>query len=92
MNGGLVLLLTVALGTLIFIIQRTELRRRRQIALLILLFSPVMLWYVNLRQAWGEALIAFFLALLLNFLFWVLVGRYNPVGSSDDIRVLGLDD
>jgi hypothetical protein len=31
-------------------------------------------------------------ALVVNFLFWLLIGRYNPVGSSEDIQVLGLDD
>ena len=30
-------------------------------------------------------------ALVVNFLFWALLGRYNPVGSSDSIRVYGLD-
>lgn len=92
MDGGLLVLLTVAFTAVVLIIQRTEARRRRRIAFLFLLFVPILLWYINLRRAWGEALIGFFVALFLNLLFWVLIGRYNPVGSSDDIRVLGLDD
>lgn len=31
-------------------------------------------------------------ALILAFLFWLFVGRYNPPGSSESIRVLGLND
>lgn len=31
-------------------------------------------------------------ALIVNFLYWALLGRYNPVGSSDSIRVYGMDD
>lgn len=92
MDGGLLVLLTVALTVVVLIIQRTEARRRRRIAILFLLFVPILLWYINLRQAWGEAITGFFVALFLNLLFWVFIGRYNPVGSSDDIRVLGLDD
>ena len=45
-------------------------------------------WY---RALW-EAVLGLLIALVLNGLFWVLIGRYNPVSSSDDIRVMGLDD
>ncbi len=31
-------------------------------------------------------------ALLLNLLFWILIGRSNPPGSSDSIKVFGMDD
>jgi len=31
-------------------------------------------------------------ALIVNFLYWALFGRYNPVGSSDSIKVYGMDD
>lgn len=40
------------------------------------------------REAW----IALGLALFLNGSYWVLIGRYNPVGSSDEIQVIGMDD
>jgi len=30
-------------------------------------------------------------AIVVNFLFWAFFGRYNPVGSSDSIKVYGLD-
>ncbi len=31
-------------------------------------------------------------ALVFNLLFWVLIGRSNPPGSSDAIKVYGMDD
>ncbi len=31
-------------------------------------------------------------ALVFNLFFWVLIGRSNPPGSSDSIKVLGMDD
>ncbi len=31
-------------------------------------------------------------ALLVNFVYWAFLGRYNPVGSSDSIVVIGMDD
>lgn len=49
-----------------------------------------------IRQAAGSAangilVQALLLAIVVNFLFWALVGRYNPVGSSDSITVIGRD-
>jgi hypothetical protein len=31
-------------------------------------------------------------ALVINLLYWALLGRYNPPGSSDAIKVYGMDD
>lgn len=39
--------------------------------------------------AYNTLNVALFGAVLFNVLFWVLIGRYNPPASSDDIRVLG---
>jgi len=92
MDGGTLLLLSFLFTVIILIIQRTETKRRRGVGLFMFLFVPIILWYVGLRQSWGSAFVALLIALMLNFLFWLLIGRYNPVGSSDDIRVLGMDD
>ncbi|MDI9634498.1 hypothetical protein QM565_01670 [Geitlerinema splendidum] len=40
----------------------------------------------------SEALFALVTAFLINFFFWALIGRYNPVGSSDRIQVIGMED
>ncbi|MBZ0279678.1 MAG: hypothetical protein K8L97_02980 [Anaerolineae bacterium] len=92
MDGGTILLLIFLFTLILFIIQRTESKRRRGVAIFMFLFVPIILWYVGLRQSWGTAVVALLVALILNFLFWLLIGRYNPVGSSDSIRVLGMDD
>lgn len=42
--------------------------------------------------AWNTTNWAAFGALVFNFLFWFLIGRYNPPHSSDDIKVLGMND
>jgi biotin transporter BioY len=41
------------------------------------------------RQTLTAALAA---ALLVNLSYWALFGRYNPVGSSDSIKVIGMYD
>ena len=32
------------------------------------------------------------ISLVLNALFWLLYGRRNPPGSSDDIKVFGMEE
>ena len=93
MNAGVVLLLTFVLGLMVFFIQRTE-RRRRRLAILVMAGVAFLLWYwAGYRQLGSEFTAALLLALFLNLFFWLLIGRYNPVGDSDrDIRVLGMDD
>jgi hypothetical protein len=34
---------------------------------------------------------AIFASLLLNYLFWLVIGRRHPPGSSMDIHVWGMD-
>jgi hypothetical protein len=92
MDTGQLVLLTFALGFIFLIIQRTEATKRRGVAYFMLIFVLLVLWYVAIHQIWGTGLVALLLALFLNYLFWLLIGRYNPVGSSDDIHVLGMDD
>jgi len=53
-----------------------------------LLIGVYVWWYSVLR----EALFALGAAAVVSFVFWVVIGRYNPASSSDDIRVLGMDD
>ena len=92
MDGGLVILSALSLGTIILVIQRTETKRRRIVLFVMFLVLLVLGWLVNIREAWGEAVVGLIIALFLNGLFYILIGKYNPVGSSDDIHVLGMDD
>jgi hypothetical protein len=92
MDGGLFVLVWLVLTVVFLIIQRTERVKKRGVMFVMLLFAVPLAWFINLRDAWGGAVVALIAAVVMNWLFWVLVGRYNPVGSSDNIRVLGMDD
>jgi hypothetical protein len=89
---GILVLLTVAISTLLFMIQRSTAKRRLFVAILSLVAAELIRRYVFYRDVHTEAWIALFVALFLNFGFYLFIGRYNPVKSSDEIKVYGLDD
>lgn len=86
------LLLLVLISAPLMLVQRSEPKRRFVVFLLTLIPLELIRRYIWYRDVHTEAAIAVTLALLLNFFYWVLIGRYNPVGSSDRIKVYGLDD
>jgi hypothetical protein len=92
MDTGIALFLTFIIGVMILIVQRVEAKRRLIIALGMLVGGELVRRYVWYRGVHSEAWVALIAALVLNFLFWILIGRYNPVGSSDRIQVIGMDD
>lgn len=92
MDTGITLLLTFILSLMIFLVQRTEAKRRRFFAIVMLGGAELIRRYVWFRDVHTEALTALIAAIVLNLLFWLLIGRYNPVGSSDQIQVIGLND
>jgi RsiW-degrading membrane proteinase PrsW (M82 family) len=93
MNTEYLLLFTIIFSALFFVIQRTEAKRRLFVTVLLAIMPGIFLrnWVIY-RDMEREGWTALIIALVLNFLFWALIGRYNPVGSSDKIQVLGLDD
>lgn len=93
MNWGTFLLIALILSTLLFGVQRTEARRRR-LALLILFVMGFLTWYwANVRGLSDEFYLAALVSLVLSFLFWLFIGRYNPVADSDEtITVYDMDD
>ncbi len=92
MHVGSFILLLFLFITMLMMIQRTEARRRLLVTVGMLLLGVLVVRYVNYRSLHGEAQLAFVVALILTTLFWLLIGRYNPVRSSNDIKVLGMDD
>ena len=92
MNLGDMLNLLIIISILVFPVQRTEPQKRRIVVALILIPGMMIGYFVISRSLYAEGCVAFFGSLLLNLLFWVLIGRYNPVTSSEEIKVLGLDD
>lgn len=92
MDLGITALLTAVFGLLMFFIQRTEAKKRLVVTLITLIVLELIRRYVWFRDVHTEGWVAFIAAFLLNFLFWLFIGRYNPVGSSDRIQVIGMDD
>lgn len=92
MNFGLFLVFFTAFFLVFFIIQRTEPRRRLFVATLMMVVLVLAQRFANYRGYHTEAQVGFGAAVFINLMFWVIIGRYNPVGSSDDITVLGMDD
>lgn len=93
MNSEYFWLLLGVFTIVFFAIQRTEGRSRLIVILTLGITGGIFLRnFIVFRQIEREAWMAIALALVLNFLFWLLIGRYNPVRSSDEIQVLGMDD
>lgn len=93
MNDDYTLPLTIAIGLTLFLIQRTESKSRGCVTWFMLLtVGGAVAWFSYVRGVFHQAFSAFLIAGFVNLLFWMLIGRYNPVKSSDDIQVLGMDD
>ncbi len=93
MDWAYVALITVVAALLLMMVQRAEAKRRRMVAGLVFLALLLIRQNAFIKgDLHEETLLAFGLGLLVNTMFWLMVGRYNPVGSSDDIQVIGLDD
>ncbi|MCA9905356.1 MAG: hypothetical protein KC547_15985 [Anaerolineae bacterium] len=93
MNWSIFLLLFGLFVFILLIFQRIDPKKRR-IASLPLIPALIFTYnYINYRNAGGEALLALVLALIVSFVFWLMIGRYNRVKSADEtIKVLGMDD
>jgi hypothetical protein len=92
MNSGSLILITIVFSILFVFLQRSEARRRFIVLGLVLLVGALIGQNAANRNLGFESLIGLVLGSILAFLFWLLVGRYNPVGSSDNIRVVRMDD
>lgn len=93
MDWNYVGLITIAVTLLFILVQRTDPKRRRPPIVFVLLCLLLIRHYAFLKSdLHEETLIAFILALMLGGAFWLLIGRYNPVEASADIRVMGMDD
>jgi hypothetical protein len=89
---GSFLLLLFIFSLIFFAIQRTPAKHRVIVVGSMLLPLALVIRFADFREIGTEAFVAFIAALILNFLFWVLIGRYNPVGQKGEIQVIGMDD
>ena len=92
MDIGSLILLSLSFAVIFILLQRSEAKRRRIVIFCMFLVILLIVWYAGMTNLQREALFGFIMGLIFSFLFWVLIGRYNPVGSSDNIHVLGMDD
>ncbi len=93
METNYIALISVTVALLLIFVQRTELTKRR------IVWTVVILCFLVIRHnafikgdLHEETLIGFIAGFILSGLFWALIGKYNPVGSSDDIQVMGMND
>jgi cytochrome b561 len=92
MNLEYFLIFLIILTGLILLVQRTTPSKRRLMLFVLILPAILLRNFAQYRDVETEALTAFWVALFLNYLFWVFVGRHLPEGGTEDIKVLGLDD
>jgi len=89
MNGGYLLVVGIAFGLLLVLSQRIVPRHKRMFRG----FLVTMAIFLMIRYDYQmETLLGYVLAIFISFLFWLLIGRYNPVSDHDEIRVYGLND
>lgn len=91
MNWGYMLLVAVGFGLLLILSQRIVQRHKRTFRGFIVTIAILLMIRYEFHL---ENVIGYALALMLSFLFWLLIGRYNQVGDEDEtgIKVYGLDD
>jgi hypothetical protein len=92
MSWGSFIILTGWFGMMFLLIQRAEIRRRRTVTVLMIFAGVLTFIWASGQNLTGVLVAAVITALTLNFFFWIVIGRYNPVGSSEDIRVIRMDD
>lgn len=82
----------VMFGLLFLMRQRADPTNRQAVRRFFTFSVSLIGLYAWWNEVLGVAIVAFLAAQVFSAVFWLLVGRYNPASSSDDIRVLGLDD
>ena len=83
----------IVFSVLWILAQRISTRHQRVFRIFIILFAIA--WMsMRLNLFFWELILGISASLVMSFLFWLLIGRYNPVGNRDEegIKVFGLDD
>ncbi|MEL6403444.1 MAG: hypothetical protein AAFR81_03690 [Chloroflexota bacterium] len=87
------LLIWIVFSILWILAQRISERHQRSFRIFIVLFAVGWLW-MRFNLFPFEMIFGILLSLVTSFIFWLFIGRYNPVGNPDDegIKVYGMDD
>lgn len=86
------IVLTILFTALLLIVQRADPTKKQAVQGFAYFCGFLILIFVWWHGYWTESIVGFGIAVGIGILFWALIGRYNPVSSSEDIRVLGMDD
>ena len=93
MDTGYIGLITASVALSLIFLQRTEKTKRRIVASLVIICFVAIRHLAFLKNdLHEETLLGFIFGTIVSWLFWLLLGKYNPVGSSDNIKVIGMDD
>lgn len=93
MDVGYIGLITIAVTVLLIMVQRTEKTKRHMTWGIVMICFLVIRHNAFLKGDFHEeTLIGFICGIVLSGIFYLLVGKYNPVGTSEDIKVVGMDD
>ena len=93
MDWNYVALIAIVASLLLIMIQRSERKRRRLVTGFVVICFLVIRHNISIKPHLNEeTVLAFGIGVLVSALFWLVIGRYNPVGSSDEIQVIGMDD
>jgi len=93
MDTGYIALIATIVTFLMIFVQRTEKTKRRMTWGFAILCFLIIRHNAFLKSDFhAETLIAFIIGFVISGIFWLFVGKYNPVGNSDEMKVMGLDD
>lgn len=93
MDLNYIALIAITVSLLFILIQRTAPNRRRLSIAFVILCLLIIHHNTSIKNdLHEETLLAFLLGLLVSGLFWLLIGRYNPVDKDEEIQVMGMDD
>lgn len=93
MDWNYTALIAITATLLFLLIQRTEPKRRRLSIAFVILCLLIIRQNAFLKgHLHEETLIACIVGATLSGLFWLLIGRYNPVKADKETQVMGLDD
>lgn len=91
MEIGYIALVAFIFSVLLIVSQRVVARHQAKFRGFVIF--TVILLFLRMNR-FQENLIGVLIALIVSYLFWLLIGRYNRMQNQDEenIRVYGLDD
>ncbi|MCA9882549.1 MAG: hypothetical protein KC546_14860 [Anaerolineae bacterium] len=89
MDWGYVTAVALLFSVLLIATQRMIERHRRFMRGFVIVLAVLLMIRYTLQL---ENIVAYLIALCVSFIFWLLIGRYNPAPTDDKIKVFGLDD